>query len=728
MRANQPISSYTPSNTDPCVLERIFVQRQKLLDMVVQKLAGSMSTGDKHHFLLVGPRGSGKTHLLTLAHFRLQQTPALADSMRIAWLGEDTIITGLIDLALEMANQLAAGYPEEFDTDFLPSVRSLPPDDAAEAILHHLLERLGDRHLLLMMENLDRAFRGLGDTGQKKWRAFLQETGRIATLATSQQLVEGISRDEAFFGFFDIHHLDPLSVEHAQRLIANVAREYGNEDLVAFLGTNEGRYRVRALRHLAGGNHRMYILLSEFLTKESLDDLVDAFEQLAEELTPYFQERVRSLSPQQARIVQCLCNADGAMTVKAVAEDTFIPERNCSKQLGELKKKRYVRSERRGKEAYYEMAEPLMRLCLEIKNQRGRPLRLLGKFLRAWFPPEELRAANGPASETRADQYRAYALTLDDGFEDVIHEELVQEIVRKVEQQDFDRALALASELHCVDPVSELLQKGWIEHMAGQLGSALADFTAVIDMPEASVEQRARALWGRGMVHDMQGERDSALSDFSSVIDTLNVPTVQRALALMCRGVSHDRQGHPELALADFRALSGMPDTMGYLRMKAMFLMAETMVSVYSKSDAMAALARAFDEGDPTDDSYGGYPHRLLNAVLKKGHSEWSAYVSELVPIYARYGACAALGNGLTLSIQSLAEGDFSPTQLDAWDEAWQEAGGGIEELEIALRSLDCAVRAIKQKSDRPLFDLPLEIRELVAPLLEGALGEKKGT
>ena len=137
-----------------------------------------------------------------------------------------------------------------------------------------------------------------------------------------------------------------------------------------------------ALHHLAGGNHRMYVLLAEFLTKESLDDLVEAFEGLAEDLTPYFQERVRSLPPQQARIVQCLCNANGAMTVKQVAEETFIAEGNCSKQLGNLKQRGYVQSQKRGKESFYDMAEPLMRLCLEVKNQRGRPLKLVAKFLR----------------------------------------------------------------------------------------------------------------------------------------------------------------------------------------------------------------------------------------------------------------------------------------------------------------------------------------------------------
>ena len=300
------------------------------------------------------------------------------------------------------------------------------PDDAAESILKSIIDRLGKRNILLIMENLDRVFAGLGDLGQKKWRAFLQEQPRIATLATSQQLFDGIaSRDEAFFGFFDIQHLAPLSVDDARELIRKISLEQGNRDLVAYLDSAEGRYRIRALHHLAGGNHRMYVLLAEFLTKESLDDLVEAFEGLAEDLTPYFQERVRSLPPQQARIVQCLCNANGAMTVKEIAEETFIAEGNCSKQLGNLKQKGYVQSQKRGKESFYEMAEPLMRLCLEVKNQRGRPLRLVAKFLRAWFPESQLRKTPIPASgaSSRGDAYRAAALETGHGHREVPQDE-----------------------------------------------------------------------------------------------------------------------------------------------------------------------------------------------------------------------------------------------------------------------------------------------------------------
>ena len=411
------LSTYTPSNTDPELLKRIFVQREKLLERIVDRLSRSMTTGDKHHILLIGPRGCGKTNLVSLAVWELQKNPQLADCMRIAWLGEDDSFTGLIHLAFGIASQLAKEYPKEFPADFKTAVRGLPNDDAALAVLQSTVGRLGARNLLLVTENMDQTFHSLGDSGQKKWRAFLQETRKIATLATAQQLFSGVSdRKEAFFGFFDIQHLKPLSVDEAVELITRISVEHSNRELIRYLKSAEGQFRIRALHYLAGGNHRMYVLLSEFLTKESLDDLVAAFDSLANDMTPFFQERIRALPDQQRQLVQCLCDAQGALTVKEIASETFIDERVCSKQLGNLREKGYVRSEKRGKESYYDISEPLMRLCLEVKNQHGRPLRLLARFLRAWFPVTELESKLNGNNNGRVSEYCKLAIESGDGF------------------------------------------------------------------------------------------------------------------------------------------------------------------------------------------------------------------------------------------------------------------------------------------------------------------------
>jgi tetratricopeptide (TPR) repeat protein len=491
--------------------------------------------------------------------------------MRIAWLGEDDSFTGLIHLAFGIANQLAKEYPKEFPADFKTAVRGLPNDDAALAVLQSTVGRLGARNLLLVTENMDQTFHSLGDSGQKKWRAFLQETRKIATLATAQQLFSGVSdRNEAFFGFFDIQHLKPLSVDEAVELITRISLEHSNRELIRYLKSAEGQFRIRALHYLAGGNHRMYVLLSEFLTKESLDDLVAAFDSLANDMTPFFQERIRSLPDQQRQLVQCLCDAQGALTVKEVASETFIDERVCSKQLGSLKEKGYVRSEKRGKESYYDMAEPLMRLCLEVKNQHGRPLRLLARFLRAWFPVTELESKLIGNSNGRVSDYCKLAIESGDGFKGTLAMTLCSEIDSKISDGDFETAERLIKELVFADPSSAKsasieqatarLRRGVKYHQQGDFELALSDYSAVVEMFGAPVDQKAWAVFNRGIVRGQMGDIELALSDYSSVLELPDASIEQKAWALVNRGFRYGQQGNIERALSDYSAVVEMLD------------------------------------------------------------------------------------------------------------------------------------------------------------------------
>jgi len=320
---------------------------------------------------------------------RLRQNNKLNDKMVVVWLGEDDIVTNFLDMALSILRTLAR--VENFSLDVLENAKGKNPDEASSMILDSITEQLGDRTILLIKENMSDIFHGLKEYGQKQLRAYLQDKKNMLMLTTSQQLFEGVSsRDAVFFGFFDIHHLSPLTVDDAMELISKVAKLKGDNELAEFVHTPQGRYRVRALHHLAGGNHRLYMNLMEFLTVESLDNLVSALVKLADELTPYFQERIKSLPPQQGMIAQKLCDIEGAISVKDLAQELFIGERSVSKQLGDLLKKGYVLAHKRGKLTYYEIAEPLMRLSLQVKHTKGEPLKILVLLLRAWFSDDEL--------------------------------------------------------------------------------------------------------------------------------------------------------------------------------------------------------------------------------------------------------------------------------------------------------------------------------------------------
>ena len=731
------LAPYTPSNTDPELLKRIFVQREKLLERIVDRLSRSMTTGDRHHILLIGPRGCGKTNLVSLAVWELQKNPQLADCMRIAWLGEDDSFTGLIHLAFGIASQLAKEYPKEFPTDFRTAVRGLPNDDAALAVLHSTVGRLGARNLLLVTENMDQTFQSLGDSGQKKWRAFLQETRKIATLATAQQLFSGVSdRNKAFFGFFDIQHLKPLSVDEAVKLITRISLEHSNRELIRYLKSAEGQFRIRALHYLAGGNHRMYVLLSEFLTKESLDDLVAAFEALANDMTPFFQERIRALPDQQRQLVQCLCDAQGALTVKEIASETFIDERVCSKQLGSLKEKGYVRSERRGKESYYDMSEPLMRLCLEVKNQRGRPLQLLARFLRAWFPVTELESKLNGNKNARVSEYCKLAIESGDGFKGTLAMTLGSEINTKISDGDFETAERLIKELEFADPLSARsasinqatarLLRGFTYGQQGDFERELSDYSAVVEMPDAPVDQRAKALFNRGVTYGQQGDIGREMSDYSAVLEMPDAPVDQRARALLNRGIANWRTKRFKESLADLEAFIAIPSISLNQRTKGLFAIVEPMVDLCSLEDVKTALARAFNEGARETSEYGGTPHDLLWMVLGRSPAKWADYISVIASMYIEHGCADKLGQGITKSIQHLDEGGFSKSQIENWNAAWQQAGQGSDALEIPLRCLDVAVEVMNSDppSDRALFRLPLELRGLIRPLLNRSLGD----
>ena len=62
----------------------------------------------------------------------------------------------------------------------------------------------------------------------------------------------------------------------------------------------------------------------------------------------------------------------------------------AAKQVGELATAGFVSRTRSGRNTFCELAEPLMRICIEVKDNRTRHFRLFVEFLRHWFTMREL--------------------------------------------------------------------------------------------------------------------------------------------------------------------------------------------------------------------------------------------------------------------------------------------------------------------------------------------------
>jgi tetratricopeptide (TPR) repeat protein len=395
--ANQMISAFTPSLMSPQELETILVQRQDLAQELFEKIVLSATTPAKHYALLIGMRGMGKTHLVALIYYRLlaefDRNPTLKNKLAIAWLREEEWgVDSWLDLVSRILRALAVAEPQS--KLLLEELRRISIEDsidrAAANATRLLKEAIGDRTLLLIMENLDDLFKGLGEAGQQQFRSFLQAEQCCTILATTPALFTAVqSRTKPFFGFFNPIHLDRLTVPEAIEMLGKIATLGGQEDLASFLQTPLGRARVRAVHHLAGGNPRVYMLFSQFITRDALDNLVEAFMKMLDDLTPYYQARMKELSNQQRKIVELLVDRRHPVMVKEIAADCFIDAGTAASQLRELRKLGYVEAEQNGRESFYELREVLMRLCLEVKKQRGQWVEIFVEFLKIWYPLSE---------------------------------------------------------------------------------------------------------------------------------------------------------------------------------------------------------------------------------------------------------------------------------------------------------------------------------------------------
>ncbi len=566
--ANQMISAFTPSLMSPQELETILVQRQDLAQELLEKILLSATTPAKHYALLIGMRGMGKTHLVALIYYRLlaefTKTPTLQDQLVIAWLREEEWgVDSWLDLVSRILRALAVEEPQS--KLLLEELRRISIEDsidrAAANATRLLKEAIGDRTLLLIMENLDDLFKGLGEAGQQQFRSFLQAEQCCTILATTPALFTAVqSRTKPFFGFFHPIHLDRLTVPEAIEMLGKIATLGGQEDLASFLQTPLGRARVRAVHHLAGGNPRVYMLFSQFITRDALDNLVEAFMKMLDDLTPYYQARMKELSNQQRKIVELLVDRRHPVMVKEIAADCFIDAGTAASQLRELRKLGYVEAEQNGRESFYELREVLMRLCLEVKKQRGQWVEIFVEFLKIWYPLSE----------------RKHQLELMRGTSQYIKDEHLERALLSDEdpcfissQRDLQRALKQQQQLLATETLEELFHS---KRLTEENYQKLVELVQMDRYSEAqkllseSVSQEDRSVEKSELTFSLQFLEGVELLEAGKNLEALEsldatlVENESNSDAWICRGISLSRLGRYEEAITNFdRAISINP-------------------------------------------------------------------------------------------------------------------------------------------------------------------------
>jgi len=163
---------------------------------------------------------------------------------------------------------------------------------------------------------------------------------------------------------------------------------------------------------------------------------------------------MRQLAPAQRKITEHLCRATRPVAVKQIAEACLMSQQTTAKQISELAKLGLINRIQSGRNTYCELAEPLLRICIEVKDNRTEYLRLFVEFLRHWFSSKELTSRldgldrHGPHGRwvDRVHLQAAISECSRDGREPLL-DALAEEGRRCLETEDWDGLYEIGSRL-----------------------------------------------------------------------------------------------------------------------------------------------------------------------------------------------------------------------------------------------------------------------------------------
>ena len=403
---------YFPAALDREALEHLLIGRQDLLESLYNEMDQASRGGTSRFFLLVGDRGAGKSHLMSLLYQRMRDglsdrviPVCLAGEECSMFRASDFFCRVLAEMGVETSGVTALG------DDLL----------VREAAVETIAISAKGRPVVVFIENIHEIFARMEKREVRALRSAFQRTGIFSVVASAPSLFPGVlDHDEPFYNFFRVFHLRELDCAESKELMQRVAEADGD---TAFI-ENFGKYEpgIEAIRHLIGGNPRLVVRLYEIVSRCGSDDMGAVFFRLVDEQTSYYQEVLRRLPGQRRLILDTLLTAETPLTPKDIAQQARLDPATVNAQLRRLEADGYVVSRPMGKRTTYEVRDRLFRLWRVMRRPAGRDrMDALIGFLEAWYgrpgaslqePSPSYIAGTEPGEPVRAAQLMQSSLDL----------------------------------------------------------------------------------------------------------------------------------------------------------------------------------------------------------------------------------------------------------------------------------------------------------------------------
>ncbi|QJB41949.1 hypothetical protein HF324_30535 [Chitinophaga oryzae] len=387
---------YNPDKKDKAAFLDEFVIRNRIFDHMFWEIQTDKMIVPEQHYMIVGPRGAGKTSLLLRLRYAVEDDPVLSKRVIPVMFGEEQYNIGELGNLWERIAEYLEDY-YGFDGITGEIEKYIYRDDYEEASFRILIKYLDQRkqnRIMLLIDNIGQLFDKFEINEIRRLREILQTWPHIRLVAGSPVILHYIvDYDQPLHEFFKIIRLNSLTDEEAVTLIRKLAVVYHEEEKIERILAKMPE-RVSTLNTLSGGIPRTIVLLFKVFVDNEHGNALSDLERILDAVTPLYKHRMDDLPPQQQKIIDAVALHWEPIEVKDLTKAVRLESKVISAQLRQLEKNQVVEKYRtKTKNHQYQLKERFFNIWYLMrygrKMDRNKVIWLV-KFLEAWCEKGEI--------------------------------------------------------------------------------------------------------------------------------------------------------------------------------------------------------------------------------------------------------------------------------------------------------------------------------------------------
>jgi len=542
---------YNPQQMSKEELEYTFVGHEALLNSLVLGLKKEAKKNHHQHIILKGPRGIGKTHILSLVYFRAKEDEKISSYWIPLQFAEEEFGTGnLKGFFLRILEELIKEKDESTLSNFMADLKQEDDYTKIYAFLKDYLKSI-KKTIVIMVDNIDIILSRLSSIEAKRLRDILMNESYLLIYGGAISLFKEIRLEsQPFYRLFKIEEVGELNQEDFEKLLRLRFSLDGREEFLKKLPANTFLARLKALYQLTGGNPRLLLILYQFLALGELKEILFYLNHILDEHSQYFLDKIKILTHQQQAIIDTIAKDELLVTPTEIASKTGIKTNIVTAQISKLLDMGYltpIKLTHPRNVTCYELGERIFRIWYQMRTggRHRRRIRFLVTFLEIWYTEKELKRAIMSIEE----EY--FLLT---GAGRTKEAEAIKERLSYFKE-------ALNEQVKRKERGARQLQRVWEMINAGSLDGALTILDELVRDVTITEPNITSSVWfSIGFIYDIKKEYNQTIKCYKKVIEIKpDMPDMYEAWYNI--GIAYGKKGEYDQAIESYKkAVKIKPD------------------------------------------------------------------------------------------------------------------------------------------------------------------------